>query len=94
MMFGARGGVSVLFALVALYTPEAFPTPVRSTGAGVCSAMARVSGIVTPLIAIQLHAVNELYSIVIYSGVAILGAVACTYLPFDTVGRPLADSFE
>ena len=94
IVFGARCGVSVLFALIAQYTPEAFPTPVRSTGVGVCSAMGRVSGIVTPLIAIQLHAMNELYSIGIYSGVAILFAVACTHLPFDTVGRPLADSFE
>jgi len=92
LMFMGRLSVSSLFDLVALYTFEAFPTTMRSTGAGVCSACARVGGILTPMVAIYLHEKSEAYSILTYSLLAMLATFACMKLPFDTLGRPLQDT--
>jgi len=94
VMFFCRGCASVLFALVTLYTQEAFPTPIRSTGSGVCGAMARIAGVVTPLIAIQLNSLDDKISVGIYCGFGLLGIIACTTLPFDTTGRALKDEIS
>jgi len=40
----------VMFAVLYCYTPEVFPTEVRTTATGACSALARVAGLIFPVI--------------------------------------------
>ena len=46
------------FALVYIFTAEIFPTPIRSSGVGLCSTMARIGGISAPQIALALPKVG------------------------------------
>lgn len=86
---------SLLGAWGALYviTPELFPTEVRTTGIGWTSAMARVSGMVAPLVGGYLLD-NKLplsLSLTIYAGFFILAALATASLGSDTRNVQLAD---
>ncbi|XP_069137751.1 organic cation transporter protein-like isoform X2 [Argopecten irradians] len=41
-------GIAASFALIFLYSPELYPTNVRNVGLGLCSAAARIGGMVAP----------------------------------------------
>lgn len=47
----ARGVIAGLFQAAYVYTPEVYPTSLRSVGAGGCSALARLGAMATPYIA-------------------------------------------
>lgn len=51
MLFLARGIISGVFQAAYVYTPEVYPTYLRSVGIGVCSGMARLGAMVTPFVA-------------------------------------------
>ena len=51
ILFVARGIVSGVFQAAYVYTPEVYPTHLRSLGVGVCSSMARIGAMVTPFVA-------------------------------------------
>jgi len=40
--------VQIMYAAIYTYTPEVFPTLLRTTGVGVCSMMSRVAGVLAP----------------------------------------------
>lgn len=90
----ARGALSVQFDVVSVYTPEVFPTEVRSAGTGVCSAGARLAAIASPAVAFGLGGLvgwaPAPYVLVVAALVA-TSAVALL-LPFDTKGRGLRDT--
>ena len=44
-------GVSGTFGVIYVHASELYPTPVRSIGVGIASAMGRVGGILAPLVA-------------------------------------------
>ena len=46
-----RLGASAGFHLAYQYSAELFPTVVRNSGMGLCSCMARIGGIIAPLVA-------------------------------------------
>eukprot|EP00009_Paramoeba_aestuarina_P012961 CAMPEP_0201527706 /NCGR_PEP_ID=MMETSP0161_2-20130828/36040_1 /ASSEMBLY_ACC=CAM_ASM_000251 /TAXON_ID=180227 /ORGANISM="Neoparamoeba aestuarina, Strain SoJaBio B1-5/56/2" /LENGTH=273 /DNA_ID=CAMNT_0047928637 /DNA_START=392 /DNA_END=1212 /DNA_ORIENTATION=+ len=76
--FIARGGLAVFFSLTALFTPEAFPTVVRSSGFGLTSAFARLAGSLTPFIAISLNAMSVVAASAVYVGGALSWVYLCT----------------
>ncbi|KNH06010.1 major facilitator superfamily protein [Perkinsela sp. CCAP 1560/4] len=90
-MFVSRGALAVFFSLSCLYTAEAFPTPVRSTGFGITSGFARLAGALTPFIAISLNSVSVVAASVVYVGVLIGGVVCVALLPFETKNKHLQD---
>lgn len=51
MLFVARGIISGVFQAAYVYTPEVYPTYLRSVGIGVCSGMARLGAMITPFVA-------------------------------------------
>jgi len=82
------------FSTTYVYTPEVYPTSVRATGLGICSAWAKLAGIVTPYIAELFNDFAEWIPIAIYGGVALLAAIASAFLPVETSRRALQDTVK
>lgn len=51
ILFMARGVIAGLFQAAYVYTPEVYPTSLRSVGVGGCSALARLGAMCTPYVA-------------------------------------------
>lgn len=87
-----KGCLSASFNCVFLYTTELYPTPIRQTGLGFGSTMARVGGIVAPLVKMM----EEYYPFLppaVYGAAPIAAAVAAAFLP-ETLNAPLPDTIE
>lgn len=77
------------------WTPEAFPAPIRGTASGVASFWGRLSGIVAPLIAQKLYAMNNgqdghgnVNSVLYLAGGVTLGCVVfAALLPGKILGK-------
>jgi len=85
------------FQVVYIYTPEVYPTLLRSSGLGMGSSMARVGGMLTPFVAVVLSRQSLTgiqAALSIYGGSSIVAAVCSFFLPIETMGRPLQDSLE
>ncbi|NXX26930.1 S226A protein, partial [Nicator chloris] len=84
-----KGCLSASFNCVFLYTTELYPTPIRQTGLGFGSTMARVGGIVAPLVKMM----DEYYPFLppaVYGVAPVVAAVAAAFLP-ETLNAPLPD---
>ncbi|MHA0855339.1 MFS transporter [Paenibacillus sp. CMAA1364] len=83
---GAWGG---LYA----YSPELYPTKVRTTGVGLATAMGRVGGVIAPLLVGLLVsrdiAINVIFSM--FFVVILIGAFAVLFLGKETKGIELED---
>ncbi|NXN22471.1 S226A protein, partial [Nycticryphes semicollaris] len=87
-----KGCLSASFNCVFLYTTELYPTPIRQTGLGFGSTMARVGGIVAPLVKMM----DEYYPFLppaVYGVAPVVAAVAAGFLP-ETLNKPLPDTIE
>ena len=82
---------SGVFQAAYVYTPEVYPTVLRSVGVGTCSAMARLGAMLTPNIAQVLMKSSVSSAVGVYVAVAILSALACVLLPVETRGKELND---
>lgn len=89
ILFVSRGVISGVFQAAYVYTPEVYPTHLRSIGVGVCSTMARLGAMVTPFVAQVLVKSSMNLAISLYGTVAILAAVASLCLPIETMGRAM-----
>lgn len=72
--------ISASFALIYVYSAEVFPTPLRSVGVGFCSAAARASSVLCPMVLL----LGEYYKNLpyfIFSGSAILAGLLILLLP-------------
>ncbi|GMI89114.1 nicotinate transporter [Hibiscus trionum] len=92
LLFGARMNAMGTFTVASIYSPELYPTSVRTTGAGVASAVGRIGGMVCPLVAVGLvNACHQTAAVSLFL-VAIVVSVVCIQLfPYDTKGRELSD---
>ena len=91
MLFFIRALSSGVFQAAYVYTPEVYPTVLRSVGVGTCSAMARLGAMLTPNIAQVLMKSSLSSAVSVYVVVALLSAVACVLLPVETKGKELGD---
>ena len=89
MSFFSLGAWGCLYA----YTPELYPTAVRASGMGWASAMARVSGIVAPLLSARLIGLSLPLALTVYA-VSFLVAAGVALLGQETMGRSLADTVD
>ncbi|XP_052548288.1 solute carrier family 22 member 13-like isoform X2 [Tympanuchus pallidicinctus] len=83
---------SASFSSSYIYTAELFPTIIRQSGVSLCSMVARVAGIIAPLILI-LEQYHSAIPMAIYGGTTVLGGLLCFLLP-ETRGVELADGTE
>ncbi|NXB40229.1 S22AD protein, partial [Eulacestoma nigropectus] len=77
------------FSTSYVYAAELFPTVIRQTGTGLCSTMARVAGILAPLI-IPLDQYHRAIPMAIFGSIPMVVALFCILLP-ETRGVDLAD---
>ncbi|XP_066466308.1 solute carrier family 22 member 6-A-like [Tiliqua scincoides] len=87
-----KGCLSAAFNCVFLFTTELYPTPIRQTGLGFGSTMARVGGIVSPLAKMM----EDYYSFLppaVYGVVPIVSGITACFLP-ETLNIPLPDTVE
>ncbi|KAL0487267.1 sugar transporter [Acrasis kona] len=81
------------WSLIYTYTPEVYPTVVRTTGVGACSSFTRIAGGFSPLM-ITLYQLNRIPVYVIFGSVLVLASVLCIFLPYETLGKVLRDNID
>ncbi|MBC7093500.1 MFS transporter [Candidatus Bipolaricaulota bacterium] len=87
MSFFALGAWGALYA----YTPEAYPTQLRTTGMGAASGMTRIAGALAPTLGGYLLGVSMPLALTVFAAAYALSGIAALLLPYETRGRPLAD---
>jgi putative MFS transporter len=87
MSFFALGAWGALYA----YTPEAYPTTLRTTGMGAASGMTRIAGAIAPTLGAALMGVSLVIPLTVYALSYIIGGLAALGLPLETGRRPLQD---
>ncbi|XP_060520106.1 synaptic vesicle 2-related protein [Cylas formicarius] len=94
MLFLARGIIAGVFQAAYVYTPEVYPTSLRSIGVGSCSAMARLGAMFTPYVAQVLLKSSVTLATSLYALAALLAAIACILLPIETSGKELPENVQ
>ncbi|KAL9651472.1 hypothetical protein ABK040_001419 [Willaertia magna] len=80
------------WATLYIYTPEIYPTSIRATGMGICSAFARVAGTLTPLIGtIMLEKAGNFVPFLTFGIAFALAGLFCFLLPRETLNQTLVD---
>ena len=95
-------GVSILarassigaFAIVWLYTPEVYPTVVRSTALGLCQVYAKTAAMGTPFVSIVFGDFDMKIPIIIFASMSFVAAFFMYCLPIETAGRALPETVE
>ncbi|XP_042296068.1 solute carrier family 22 member 6-like isoform X1 [Sceloporus undulatus] len=90
-VFG-KGCLGASFNCVFLYTGELYPTVIRQTGMGFGNTMARVGGIVAPLVRMTSE-YSPTLPLLIYGAAPIISGIAACLLP-ETLNMPLPDTVE
>uniref|UniRef100_UPI00358ED4F8 solute carrier family 22 member 6-B-like n=1 Tax=Myxine glutinosa TaxID=7769 RepID=UPI00358ED4F8 len=87
-----KGALAGSFNIIYLYTGELYPTVIRQNGLGTTATMARVGGMLAPLISIFQEEYPFLPQIV-YGVASLLAGLLALLLP-ETRNRPLVDTVE
>ncbi|MBN1147500.1 MAG: MFS transporter [Anaerolineales bacterium] len=90
MSFFALGAWGALYA----YTPEAYPTTLRTTGMGAASGMTRIAGAIAPSLGAALMGLSLIVPLTVYALAYVLGGLAAIALPLETRQRPLEDTLQ
>uniref|UniRef100_A0A8C6N8N3 Uncharacterized protein n=1 Tax=Melopsittacus undulatus TaxID=13146 RepID=A0A8C6N8N3_MELUD len=77
------------FSTSYVYSAELFPTVVRQTGLGLCSMLARLAGIMAPLL-LLLEQYHRAIPMAVFGSVTVVVGLLCFLLP-ETRGTDLAD---
>uniref|UniRef100_A0A8C0G2D5 Major facilitator superfamily (MFS) profile domain-containing protein n=1 Tax=Chelonoidis abingdonii TaxID=106734 RepID=A0A8C0G2D5_CHEAB len=90
-VFG-KGCLAASFNCAFLYTGELYPTVIRYTGMGFVNTLARVGGIVAPLVQMTSEYLPSL-PLIIYGAAPIVSGITTCFLP-ETRNMPLPDTIE
>ncbi|XP_072840131.2 solute carrier family 22 member 6-A [Pogona vitticeps] len=90
-VFG-KGCLGASFNCVFLYTGELYPTVIRQTGMGFGNTMARIGGIVAPLVRMTTE-YSPALPLLVYGAAPIVSGIAACFLP-ETLNVPLPDTIE
>merc|ERR1711971_245545 len=93
LIYVAKNTVSACFGIVFIYTAELLPTTVRSSGIGLCSLMARLGALFSPLLELLAEATSDQVPMFILGGFAVSsGLLTMAFLP-ETLGAGLPEEF-
>jgi len=93
LLYVAKNTASGAFGLIFVYTSELFPTSVRGSGIGLCSLMARVGALFTPLIGDLAEATSDKVPYFLLGGFAVLSGLLSFLLP-ETLGNKLPEEIQ
>ncbi|CAG5119143.1 unnamed protein product [Candidula unifasciata] len=85
-------GIGASFNSLFMYTPELFPTNLRSAGFGVCSSVARLGGMISPY-SQSLAEIVVWGPGIIFSAMCFLSAILFSKLP-ETRGQPMPNTIR
>ena len=88
MSFFALGAWGSLYA----WTPELYPTEIRTTGMGWASGMARVAGIITPTLGGILFGYALVSALSTWAAAFVIGGIAVFLLGVETKSQALSDT--
>eukprot|EP00301_Raphidiophrys_heterophryoidea_P021266 c5743_g1_i1.p2 GENE.c5743_g1_i1~~c5743_g1_i1.p2 ORF type:complete len:144 (+),score=40.07 c5743_g1_i1:509-940(+) len=88
--FAIRGAHSLIF----VYTSEVYPTALRASGLGLAASIARVTGILSPILGALLLQQSLQAPLIMYSCAFFVASIVSLMFPLETAGRVLHDSFE
>lgn len=88
-----KSSLTGVYATLYIFTPELFPTTVRSTAMGLCSMIARVGAVSASFIAMYLADVSKMATCLIFAVLATAAGFACIGLP-ETAGQPFLETIE
>ena len=88
LSFFALGAWGALYA----YTPEAYPTSIRTTGIGTASAMTRIAGAIAPSIGAMVVGASLALPLAVFAIAYAVAAVAALLLPSESRNALLEDS--
>jgi MFS family permease len=94
LAFLARAFIMGTFSSVYVYTPEVYPTFVRTTGTGTAASIAKIASVLTPFVSNVLIDVNLAVPIAIYAVFCLAAAAASLLLPIETGSRAMVESFD
>ncbi|XP_056264221.1 organic cation/carnitine transporter 2-like [Pseudoliparis swirei] len=86
--FAMTAGAALMYA----YTAELYPTVLRNTATGTCSAVSKVGSSIAPFLS-QLSGDFEYLPYVVMGTLAVVSAFAALFLP-ETLGRPLPQTIQ
>ena len=92
----AKLGAAAAVYLCFMYTAELFPTIVRNTALGACSAAGRVGGVLAPWVAKFLPNQGfypQYVTLLVFGVFAVVSGVCALQLP-ETAGQPLPKTFD
>ena len=92
ILFFIRGLASGVFQAAYVYTPEVYPTVLRSVGVGSCSGVARFGAMLTPYIAQVLMKQSFPGAVSVYVLCSLVSSLCCLLLPIETRGREMRDT--
>ena len=92
ILFLARGSSVSITWCCFIYTPEVYPTKVRSIAFGLGSSFIRLGGMITPYFAQVLLEYSEDLAIGIYMGVGAIATILPLCLPIESKGLDLSVS--
>lgn len=87
LSFFALGAWGALYA----YTPEAYPTIIRTTGIGSASGMTRIAGMIAPFVGALLSGSSLVGALAVFGAAYGLAALSAFLLPHETWGVVLED---
>ena len=86
--------LQIPWSVIYTYTPEVYPTAIRATGMGSCSAFTRIGGTITPIAGTTMLA-KAFYVPFLTFGLALIVAGICAiFLPYETLGSKLKDTLS
>jgi putative MFS transporter len=90
MSFFALGAWAALYA----WTPESYPTEIRTTGMGWASGMARVAGVITPTLGGILFGFALVSALSLWAAAFVVGGITVFLLGVETKRRALSDTMS
>ena len=96
LALGAKLGAAAAFNVTFMYTAQLYPTSIRNSAVGTCSTVARLGGMLAPVVGkflVETGEVPEELPMTLFGAFGIVGGLCALLLP-DTVGFPLPNTFE
>ena len=90
LLFIARAAIEGTFSVLYVYTPELYPTEIRSIGLASCNGCARLGGFSAPFFTVYLIENGLLsWSIILLGALCSMAFTSCLFLSVETAGSDL-----